>query len=101
MDRREFIAVTTAAGIGLLSGKGFASAKEVDVEEATVGSLQAAMRNGDVTSRDLVAKYVARIASGDKQTSSMIEINPDALAIAVELDAERKSGKLRGPLHGI
>jgi amidase len=101
MDRREFIAATTVAGMGLIAGRVFASVKEFDVEEVTVESLQAAMQSGQVTSRDLVAKYVARIGAADKQTNSMIEINPDALAIAADMDAERKAGKIRGPLHGI
>ena len=101
MDRRDFITATTAAGMGLFAGRGFASVKEFDIEEVSVTSLQTAMQNGEVTARDLVAKYVARIGAGDKQTNSMIEINPDALAIAAGLDAERKAGKIRGPLHGI
>ncbi len=101
MDRREFIAATTAACIGIAAGDGLGNVKEFDIEEATVTSLQAAMRSGELTSRDLVARYIARIKTGDKRTNSMIEINPDALTIATSLDAERGAGKLRGPLHGI
>ncbi len=101
INRREFIATTAAAGVGLMATKGIALVKEFDVEEATIGSLQAAMQKGEVTSRDLVVRYVARINAGDKQTNSMIEINPDALDLAGQLDRERKAGKLRGPLHGI
>ena len=101
IDRREFIGLTTAAAVGLAAGRGFASAKDIDVEEATVSSLQAAMEKGQVTARDLVLKYIARIRAGDKQTNSMIEINPDALEIATYLDRLRKSGKIVGPLHGI
>ena len=101
MKRREFIAATSVACVGLVAGKSFASIKAFDVEEATVASLQVAMQKGDVTARDLVTNYIARIKSGDQQTNSVIEINPDALEIAAALDLERKSGKLRGPLHGI
>ena len=101
MKRREFIAATTAASIGVVAGRGFGSAKAFDVEEATVAGLQAAMQRGEVTARDLVVTYIDRIKSGDKQTNSMIEINPDAITIAAALDAERKAGKVRGPLHGI
>jgi amidase len=101
MHRREFIAATTAAGLGLMSRRGVASAKDFDVEEATIASLQVAMQKGTVTATDLVTAYVARIRTGDRQTNSMIEMNPDALAIARELDRERKAGKIRGPLHGI
>lgn len=101
MKRREFIAATTAACVGFVAGKSFAAAQAFDVEEATVASLQIAMQKGEVTARDLVATYIERIKTGDKQTNSMIEINPDALDIAAALDGERKAGKLRGPLHGI
>ena len=101
MDRREFIAVTTAACIGMAAGDGFGAVKDFDIEEATVASLRRAVETGEVTSRDLVANYIARIKTGDTLTNSMIEINPDALEIAASLDRERKAGKLWGPLHGI
>ena len=101
MKRREFIAATTAACVGLVAGKGFSAPAAFDVEEATVASLQAAMQKGEVSARDLVVTYIERIKAGDKQTSSIIELNPDALDIAAALDAERKAGKIRSPLHGI
>jgi len=44
---------------------------------------------------------VTRIGARDKQTNSIIELNPDALKIAAQLDRERRAGKVRGPLHGI
>ncbi len=101
MDRREFIAVTTAACVGIAAGDGFGAVKDFNIEEATVASLRRAMQTGEVTSRDLVANYIARIKTGDTRTNAMIEINPDALEIAASLDRERKAGKVRGPLHGI
>ncbi len=101
MDRREFIAATTAACIGVAAGDGLGAMKDFDIEEVTVASLRIAMDKGEITARDLVANYIARIKAGDTQTNSMLEINPDALDIAAELDRERKAGKLRGPLHGI
>ena len=101
MDRRKFIFSTTAAGLGLMASDSFAAVQKFDIEEATVASLQIALQKGEATAKDLVAQYVAGIRSGDKQSNSMIEINPDALAIATELDRERKAGKIRGPLHGI
>ena len=101
IDRRDFIGLSAAACAGLLASPLFASAKGFDIEEATVATLQAAMRKGEVTARDLVVQYTARIGTHDKQTNSIVEINPDALSIAAELDRERKSGKLRGALHGI
>jgi amidase len=101
MERREFIAATTAACVGFMSSKSLASVKDFDVEEATISSLQIAMQKGEVTARDLVVKYMDRIKTGDKLTNSMIEINVDAPEIAAELDRDRKAGKIRGPLHGI
>src|SRR5262245_23541752 len=101
IDRREFIGIGVAACAGLMASRGFGAAADFDVQEATVLSLHEAMQKGQVTARDLVVKYTARIAAGDKQTNSMIEINPDALAIAAERDRQRKAGKLLGPLHGI
>jgi amidase len=85
MKRREFIGATVVAGLGLLARDG----------------LQAAMEKGLVTSRDLVQIYAGRIKDGDRRTNSMIEMNPDAISIAGELDRERRSGKIRGALHGI
>ncbi|MBW8862926.1 MAG: amidase, partial [Acidobacteria bacterium] len=74
------------------------------LEEATVGELQDAMAAGRYTSRRLVELYTERIAAIDRSgptLRSVIELNPDALAIADGLDAERKSGRVRGSLHGI
>jgi amidase len=75
-----------------------------DLEEATVADLQARMTDGRDTARSLVEKYTARIAQLDRQgpaLRSVIELNPDAITIASELDAERKQKGARGPLHGI
>ncbi|MFL6278527.1 MAG: amidase family protein, partial [Vicinamibacterales bacterium] len=74
------------------------------LEEATVGQLQEAMAAGRYTSRRLVELYTERINAIDRTgptLRSVIELNPDALSIADALDAERKSGRVRGPLHGI
>lgn len=79
-------------------------ASEFAFAEATVDDLQARMAAGTLTSRQLTAAYLARIAAIDQagpKLNSVIEVNPDALAIADALDAERKVGKVRGPLHGI
>jgi amidase len=71
------------------------------VEEKSITQLQEAMRTGVMTSRAMVEAYRARIAEMDKELRAVIELNPDALSIADALDAERKSGKIRGPMHGI
>ena len=75
-----------------------------ELEEATIADLQKRMESGQDSSRSLVEKYISRIEALDKQgprLRAVLEINPDALAIAGERDAERKAGKIRGPLHGI
>jgi amidase len=72
--------------------------------EATIEDLQSRMASGGLTSERLTAAYLERIEKIDRagpQLNAVIEINPDALAIAAELDAERQAGTVRGPLHGI
>jgi amidase len=73
-------------------------------QEATIASLQEQMQRGSLTSKALTEAYLARIAAVDAAgptLRSVLETNPDALTIAAERDAERKAGKVRGPLHGI
>ncbi len=73
-------------------------------DEATIEDLQARMNAGWLTSQDLTAAYLKRIAEIDRagpKLNAVIEVNPDALAIAAQLDEERRNGKVRGPLHGI
>lgn len=70
----------------------------------TVAQLQQSMQSGERTARSIIQLYLNRIAALDRQgpeLRSIIETNPDALQIADELDAERKSRGPRGPLHGI
>jgi amidase len=72
--------------------------------ERTILELQAAMEAGELTSQALVRGYLARIEAIDQagpQLRSIIELNPAALTIAAELDAERAATGSRGPLHGI
>jgi amidase len=75
-----------------------------DLEERTIAELQAGMQSGQYTARGLVEQYLGRIDALDRggpMLRAVIETNPDALPIAATLDAERRSGKVRGPLHGI
>jgi amidase len=70
----------------------------------SIANLQQRMANGEITSRQIVQQYLDRIAALDKAgpaINAIIELNPDALAIAERLDTERKNGTVRGPLHGI
>jgi amidase len=63
--------------------------------------MQAWMKAGTLTSRQILSCYFARIDQVDHYTKAILERNPDAYAIADAMDAERASGKVRGPLHGI
>jgi amidase len=71
------------------------------VVEATIPEMQAALKSGRVTSRELVLQSLVRIATYDARLHAVITVNPRALAEAEERDRERAAGKVRGPLHGI
>ena len=122
MDRRDFVRVGAIAGVAL-AGKPLAAERltragefkpertakpfripPFELEETTIADLAAAMAAGRMTSRSITQAYLDRIAELDSKGTTLrhiIEINPDALSIADALDAERKAGKIRGPLHGI
>src|SRR5882672_8876512 len=115
MQRRKFLKNTSAAGITLTSF--FAAtathaenkientpADNFELNEATIDMLQQYMQSGKYTSHSITDMYLKRIAAIDKsgpKLNSVIEINPDALNIADAMDAARKAGKVRGPMHGI
>jgi amidase len=122
IDRREFVASTlataaAAATIGTMTtlvpmhtaqaavaGPDGVQPDAFPYSELSVAELQSRMTKGTLTSRTLTAAYLARIAAVDRSgptLNSVIETNPDALTIAAERDAERRAGKVRGPLHGI
>ncbi|MDP3517035.1 MAG: amidase family protein [Pseudohongiella sp.] len=71
------------------------------VLEASIPEMQQAMESGQMTSRELVEQYLIRIALYEERVNAVIAINPNALADADRLDAERAAGHVRGPLHGI
>ncbi len=74
------------------------------MEERSIDELQAAMTAGRATSAALTRAYLDRIAKMDRRgptLGSVIAVNPDAVAQARTLDAERKAGRIRGPLHGV
>ena len=121
MDRRDFVASTLATAAAATVGTmttlvpmHTAQATEPNDDgaqpgvfpyaELSVAELQSRMTKGTLTSRTLTAAYLSRIAAVDRSgptLNSVIETNPDALTIAAERDAERRAGKVRGPLHGI
>ncbi|HXG94612.1 MAG TPA: amidase [Blastocatellia bacterium] len=115
-SRRDFLqkgaragAATIASVIALRSADEPRAAnspavKSFELEEMTIAELQDAMHAGKYTSRSITKKYLERIEEIDKRgpaLNSVIEINPDALDIAEEMDKERRAGRVRGPLHGI
>jgi len=75
-----------------------------ELEKVTIAELQEGMRTGKYTARSIVEMYLKRIEEIDRKgpgINSVLEVNPEALAIADQLDKERREGKVRGPLHGI
>ena len=75
-----------------------------NITEATIASIHAAYRNGELTARKLVEAYLARIEAYDKagpRINSVISVNPQALEQADALDAAMKTSGFVGPLHGI
>jgi amidase len=123
VDRRAFLRYGALAGTGLALQSAPASAHSTleheprsgdspplpadqgfELDELTITDLQQKLTSGEETAASLVRKYLARIEALDRQGPSLhalLETNPEALAIADALDAERKAGKVRGPLHGI
>src|SRR4051812_35906963 len=75
-----------------------------DLEELTITEIQRRMGSGELTARQLTQAYIERIEAIDQDgptLRSVLEVNPDALRIAEQLDQERASGRVRGPLHGV
>lgn len=115
MNRRKFVRSGLIGGLALASVRALAddSAKSAaavrppqsfELDEVTVDDLQKGMASGKYTAQSLAQKYLERVADIDKSgpaINSVIETNPEALAIAAALDNERKAGRVRGRLHGI
>jgi amidase len=107
MQRRQFLQGAATAALAAHSPAPLA-AMPADPDfpwaEATAAELSRAMAEGRTSAAALVAAYGARIAAIDRAgptLKSVLVLNPDAAAIAAQLDAERAAGKLRGPLHGL
>ena len=74
------------------------------IGELTIAQLSSAMQRGELSAHAITQQYLDRITALDRQGPTLrhvIETNPDALSIADSLDAERRAGRVRGPLHGI
>jgi amidase len=101
--RRIVLTIGLLAGVGVVAAQSQRAAT-FDLGEMTISDLQRQMESGQETSRSLVDKYLARIDAIDRNgpaLRSILEINPDAAATADALDAERRAGRVRGPLHGV
>jgi amidase len=113
MKRRKFLeasalscvlAVTRPASLLAAKPTSNLFPRDFELEEMTIAELQDGLQSGRFTARSLVKKYLDRIDEIDKRgpaINTVIELNPDALAIAEALDRERKEKRVRGPLHGI
>ena len=113
ISRRDLLRIGAAAAAtpalstlmaGARATTALAASPSAEIEEITIAQIQAAMTAGSLSARSLTQKYLARINALDRngpRLNSIIEINPDAEAIAKQLDDERKAGKVRGPLHGV
>ena len=73
----------------------------LDLQTASFTDLERGMAAGRLTSRQLTSAYLDRIKAYDGPTNSIRALNPHALADAARLDAERRAGHVRGPLHGL
>lgn len=121
MKRRRFLEVSLTGGALAAGGavscrragteagevpapSGQVPARPFEPEGMTIAELGAGLESGRFTARSLTDLYLARIEEIDRRgpaLNSVIEINPEARDIADSLDAERQSGRTRGPLHGL
>ena len=116
LHRRRFLRATALLSASAAIVPAFASAhqgarpestpeiKPFELDEITIADLQAGMASGKFSTRSIIEKYLARIEEIDKQgptINSVIEVNPEALAIADAMDKERRQNQVRGPMHGI
>jgi amidase len=119
VSRRGFVATTVVGGMSTALLPALAGMREIamaaaprlpevpssELDDLTIADLQSGLASGKFTWRSITENYLTRIAAVDKDgpgVNSVIEINPDALALAEAADkAARQSGSIRGALHGI
>ena len=95
------LAAAVAASALLAACDRQTAAPPFNAANASIQEIQAALKDGRVTSRELTTQYLARIGLYDHRLHGVVSVNAQALAEADALDRERKAGKLRGALHGI
>ncbi len=99
MNRRNLVKSALLAAVSAS-----AAAPRIDLEELAIDDIQKGFASGKFTAQSLTEAYLARIDAIDRHgpaINAVIEINPDALKIAAELDRERKAKGPRSPLHGV
>lgn len=119
VNRRRFLQSATALAVTAAISRGAKAERaaplgqphgrsweqfEFELNEITISGLQRGMVEGRYTARSVVELYLSRIDAMDlagPALRSILEVNPDVLAAADALDAERKAGKVRGMLHGV
>ncbi|HEX7722736.1 MAG TPA: amidase family protein, partial [Pyrinomonadaceae bacterium] len=115
MNRRNFVRNGLLSSVALATVQSVADASiektssasapaAFELDELTVDGLQSGMTSGKYNAHSVTRKYLDRIDEIDKHgpaINAVIELNPDALSIAADLDKERKAGRVRGRLHGI
>src|SRR6266403_2313850 len=110
VSRRAFLATTLTGSAALLTGgltslvtsrSSLAKAADPPWIEATIPQLQNLFNSGQLSSRELTLAYLERIRQLNPLLGALIETNPQAVAIAAQLDNERRRGNVRGPLHGV
>lgn len=106
MPRLCGILIVAAVATSVISPRSLASRQRaspppLSVVEATITDLRKAMESGQTTSRAITEQYLARISRYGDRLRAAITVNPNALADANARDSERRTRRVRGPLHGI
>ncbi len=104
MNRRNFVLASAVASLAASAAARATPASPPASAELSLADIAAAFAHGNLTSVELTQTYLTRIEDMNLRGPSLhavIETNPKALDIATALDAERKAGKVRGPLHGV
>jgi amidase len=103
MKRRNFLSLTALTPVFAARALGRDGATlDMSLEELTLDAIQRSFSSGQATSESLTHAYLERIRALDAKTvNAIIQLNPEAPAIAAALDRERLAKGLRSPLHGV
>jgi amidase len=104
MNRRDFVLASTAASLAAANAARAVASAAPTSAELSLADIAAGFAQGHLTSVELTSLYLARIEAMNTRGPNLravLETNPKALEIAAALDAERKAGKRKGPLHGV